>query len=122
MLAEKISTAVSLGEANTRVRDYVDLYTLSGRHELSYATVRAALDATSTYRDVQILPLSDVVGEFASVRQSAYGAFRRRLGPDGDHLPTELQEIVLAITAFVDPLVTGDVGDGRWTPLSRRWE
>jgi hypothetical protein len=122
VLAEKISTAVSLGEANTRVRDYVDLYTLTGRRELSYASVRAALDATTAYRDVQIVPLSDVVGEFAVVRQSAYSAFRRRLGPDGDHLPTDLHEIVLAIAAFVDPLATGEVGNGRWVPFERHWE
>lgn len=122
VLAEKISTSVSLGEANTRVRDYVDLYTLTGRHELSYEAVRAALDATANHRDVQLVPLSDVVGEFAAVRQSAYNAFRRRLGPDGDHLPAELQEIVLAIEAFIDPLVTGDVGQGRWIPATRRWE
>jgi hypothetical protein len=122
VLAEKISTAVSLGEANTRVRDYVDLYTLTGRHELSYATVRAALDATGNYRDVRMVPLSDVVGEFATVRQSAYSAFRRRLGPDGEHLPVELREIVVAIEAFIDPLVTGDVGKGRWAPLARHWE
>ncbi|HEY1573462.1 MAG TPA: nucleotidyl transferase AbiEii/AbiGii toxin family protein [Pseudonocardiaceae bacterium] len=122
VLAEKISTAVSLGEANTRVRDYVDLYTLTGRHALSSETVRAALDATANYRDVQLVPLSAVVGEFSAVRQSAYSAFRRRLGPDGDHLPAELHEIVLAIEAFIDPLVTGDVGQGRWVPSARRWE
>jgi hypothetical protein len=122
VLAEKISTAVSLGEANTRVRDYVDLYTLIRRHELSYATVSAALAATGDYRDVRLVPLSDVVGDFAAVRQNAYSAFRRRLGPDGDHLPTELAEIVQAVEAFVDPLVTGDVGQGRWVPDIRRWE
>jgi len=62
VLAEKICTAVSLGEANTRVRDYVDLYTLTGRHELLYTAVRAALDATGNYRDVELVPLSDIVG------------------------------------------------------------
>jgi hypothetical protein len=105
-----------------RVRDYVDLYTLTGRHELSYEAVRAALDATADHRDVRLVPLSDVVGEFSTGRQSAYNAFRRRLGPDGDHLPAELQEIVLAAEAFIDPLVTGDVGQGRWVPSARRWE
>lgn len=69
-----------------------------------------------------MVPLSEVVGEFAAVRQSAYTAFRRRLGPDGAHLPAELHEIGLAITAFVDPLVTGEVGNGRWAPGVRRWE
>jgi nucleotidyltransferase AbiEii toxin of type IV toxin-antitoxin system len=122
VLAEKIATAVSLGEANTRVRDYVDLYTLTGRHELSSTTVQAALDATANHRDVRLVHLSDVVGEFSATRQNAYTAFRRRLGPDGDHLPAALDEIVLAIEAFVDPLVKGDVGRGRWVPSARHWE
>jgi hypothetical protein len=122
VLAEKISTAVSLGEANTRVRDYVDLYTLTGRHELLYTIVRAALDATGNHRHVRMVPLSDVVGEFATVRQRAYSALRRRLGHDGDHLPAELHEIVGAVEAFIDSLVTGDVGQGRWMPSARRWE
>lgn len=30
VLAEKISTAITLGDANTRVRDYADIYTLTG--------------------------------------------------------------------------------------------
>jgi hypothetical protein len=34
VLAEKIVTAIALGPANTRVRDYTDIYTLTGESEL----------------------------------------------------------------------------------------
>lgn len=44
VLAEKICTAIVLGEANTRVRDYADVHMLTGKHPLSRAAVRAALD------------------------------------------------------------------------------
>lgn len=47
VLAEKTSTAVALGEANTRVRDYADLHTLTGRHTLPYARMREAPLATA---------------------------------------------------------------------------
>jgi hypothetical protein len=80
----------------------ISTYNLTICAGFSYDAVRAALEATSAYRDVQIVPLSGVIGEFATVRQDAYRAFRRKLGPDGEHLPTDLGEIVLAITAFVD--------------------
>jgi Nucleotidyl transferase AbiEii toxin, Type IV TA system len=43
LLAEKIATAINLGAANTRIRDYVDVYTLTGQRELSYQSVREAL-------------------------------------------------------------------------------
>ena len=35
VLAEKIVTALDLGAANTRVRDYADIYTITGAHDLS---------------------------------------------------------------------------------------
>ncbi|PZS38457.1 MAG: hypothetical protein DLM62_13650 [Pseudonocardiales bacterium] len=52
VLAEKTSTAIALGEANTRVRDYADLHTLPGKHRLSHATMHAALAATAAHRGV----------------------------------------------------------------------
>jgi nucleotidyltransferase AbiEii toxin of type IV toxin-antitoxin system len=76
VLAEQIGTAVSLGEANTRIRDYVDIHTVTGRHELSYADVRAALDTTASHRGVPLAPLSDVVGDLAATRRNAYAAVR----------------------------------------------
>jgi Nucleotidyl transferase AbiEii toxin, Type IV TA system len=121
VLAEKVTTAISLGEANTRVRDYADVYTLTGRHELAYQPVREALDVTADYRGVTLVPLSEVVGELAALRQDAYRAFRQRLGPDGDHLPAQLADLVVAAAAFVDPLTTGDVGGGVWSPDVRHW-
>jgi len=42
VLAEKLATAIMLGAANTRVRDYADIYTLTGRHDLTRGAVRAA--------------------------------------------------------------------------------
>jgi hypothetical protein len=47
VLAEEISTAIALGPANTRVRDYADIYTLTGRHVIAHRTVRQALLATA---------------------------------------------------------------------------
>lgn len=121
VLAEKTSTAIALGEANTRVRDYVDVYTLTGKHSIALTTMRAALTATATCRGVVLKPLSDVVGEFSDVRQPAYDAFRRLLGPDGVHLPTNLNEVVADVIKFVDPLVNDDGSTTLWLPADRTW-
>lgn len=48
VLAEKLVTAIDLGAANTRVRDYVDVYVLSDAHSLRCAALRTALIATAT--------------------------------------------------------------------------
>ncbi|WP_086819470.1 nucleotidyl transferase AbiEii/AbiGii toxin family protein [Allokutzneria sp. NRRL B-24872] len=121
VIAEKVSTAIALGEANTRVRDYADLYTLMTKHSLSYASVRAAFDATTSHRGVEPRPLSDVVGSLAELRASAYRAFRKRLGADGAHLPEDFREVVDAALGFVDPLVERQPEGSTWSPTTG-WE
>ncbi|KJK48051.1 abortive infection protein AbiGII [Lentzea aerocolonigenes] len=120
VLAEKTSTAIALREANTRVRDYVDLYTLTGKQAVSYESVRLALDATTRHRGVDVQPLSTVIGDLAGLRQQAYAAFKKRLGPDADHLPDVFGDVVAAVIEFVDPLAGGDVLDV-WDPDARKW-
>ena len=123
VLAEKSSTAIALGEANTRVRDYVDLYVLTGKHRLTHDVMYTALNATMTHRGVTVRPLSEVVGELGALRQSAYQAFRRRLGPDGIELPPTLTEVVSVACGFVDPLVDeATPSSSSWWPESREWK
>ena len=121
MLAEKISTAIALGEANTRVRDYADICTLTGKYPLASAAMRAALRATAGYRQVTLVSLSSVIGALPTTRQAAYHAFRRRLGADGSHLPADLSEVIAAVVAFVDPLVNSQAEPLTWQPTTRHW-
>lgn len=121
VIAEKLMTAVALGVTNTRVRDYADIWTLTGRHPLNRATILRALHATSNYRSTPIEPLSTVIGSLGTDRNTTYVAYRRQLGPDGQHLPRSFQEVVAAVTAFCDPLLTGATTSGRWDPTLRQW-
>ena len=54
VLAEKITTAIGLGPANTRVRDYADIYTLTGIHAINHRTARQALLATAAHRAIAV--------------------------------------------------------------------
>lgn len=121
VLAEKISTAIALGEANTRVRDYADLHVLTGKHTMSFDTMRSALQATTAHRGVPIQPLSEVIGELATLRQDAYGAFRRRLGPDGIQLPGRFTRVVADTIRFVDPITHTERSITVWNSTIREW-
>lgn len=55
VLAEKISTAIALGPANTRVRDYADIYTLIGIRSVTQAAARGALLATAAHRRIDVV-------------------------------------------------------------------
>lgn len=53
VFAEKLNTIISRGVANTRTRDFYDVYTLYAlkKKELNFETLRIALEATSRRRN-----------------------------------------------------------------------
>lgn len=120
MLAEKVATAIALGPANTRVRDYADIYTLTGTQQIAFRVAREALLATAAHRGTPVLPLSEAVGNIADLRSQAFGAYRASLGGAGLHLLTDFRSVVNAVTAFADPL-TADADDSAWQPTERQW-
>ncbi|MCE5289825.1 MAG: nucleotidyl transferase AbiEii/AbiGii toxin family protein [Nocardiaceae bacterium] len=121
VLAEKITTAISLGAASTRVRDWADIYTLIETRTLTCGSVRDALRATASFRGTELVPLSSVIGQLVRLRASTYTAYRRRLGPDGEHLPSQFQDVVDVVVAFVDPVIAGAEDLAHWSASSRSW-
>lgn len=121
VLAEKLTTAITLGAASTRVRDYADIYTLAATQPLNHGSVRAALLATAQFRGTTLRPLSEAVGNLVELRASTYLAYRRSLGRDGEHLPLGLDEVLAAVIPFADPLMFDDPAAGDWNPRLRRW-
>lgn len=87
VLAEELTTAIQLGAANTRVRDYADVWTLTGLHDLDAADLRAALDNTAVHRKITLVPLSTARGDLATAQARTYATYRRRLGQDSGDLP-----------------------------------
>jgi hypothetical protein len=119
ILAEKLSTA--LGPANTRVRDYADIYTLTGRHSVAHRAVRDALLATAAFRGTELVPLSASIDNIVELRGQAYVAYRGRLGAAGRHLPDDLGTVVTEVVAFADELTPTAPATTVWNPLQRRW-
>ena len=110
---------MQLGEANTRIRDYVDLYNLTGTHPAGLPARPAMrswpppLTAASACGHCSI-----AVGQLAPTRAGAYRTYRAGLGTDGTDLPDSLTEVITAVTAFADPLIQ-DVPRHRWNPTTR---
>jgi hypothetical protein len=122
VLAEKICTAVDLGVANTRIRDYTDIWTLTGCHDINGADLALALNATAQHRGVTLSPLSATLGDYGTTRAASYAAYLRRLGPDAEPLPARFAEVVDSVTAFTDPVLDGAMNArGHWLSASRTW-
>jgi Nucleotidyl transferase AbiEii toxin, Type IV TA system len=117
--AEKIVTAIQRGVANTRWRDFGDIWTLSRRHSVSATDLREAIDAVAAYRGAVLSPLAEVLNEYPDLGQARWVAWRRR--SNSDHLPESFADVLDGVFAFADPVV--GVGDttGDWDPRVGRW-
>lgn len=120
VLAEKIVTAIDRGEANTRWRDFADVYTLTRAHSVDGAELAASLAVVAEYRHVE---LSRLLPRLAGMRQRAqpkWLAWRRRTGRESE-LPELFAEVLESLALFADPVLAG-ANPVTWNPGVRRWE
>jgi hypothetical protein len=121
VIAEKLTTAVALGDANTRDRDYADLYRLVANNNLSGVVLAEAVAKTAAYRGVAVRPLSNALTNLGQLRQRAYAAWRRRQGVDKVGYPECFADVLALVAGFADPLLGDDVSSMRWDCQARRW-
>jgi hypothetical protein len=121
VIAEKLSTAIELGDLNTRDRDYGDLYRLLRANVLRADEVSIALEATAAHRRITLRPLSSSISDLPQQRQPSYSAWLRRQGPAASDYPTSFADAVAVITAFADPLISGQARGMHWDPENARW-
>ena len=123
VLAEKLCTAIELGAGNSRLRDYADVWTLTGLHDINGNELAGALDATAAHRGVELRPLLPLIGDYALARASGYAAYLRRLGPDASRLPRTLSDVIDGVVAFADPFLDPTVPHPTWWRSTRReWD
>ena len=119
-IAEKLEAVVDLGLANSRMKDFFDLWILLGSLELDGDAVTKAVRATFARRGTPI-PVDAPIGltpEFAidSNKQKQWAAFVRRVrlteAPD-------LSEVIRRIESFAMPVFRGPARTrwvrGQWT-------
>jgi hypothetical protein len=118
VIAEKADTMMFLGDANTRDRDYGDVYLLSEIHPVRVKPLRQALRTVAEHRHHEVRPLGPLLKTLRETRQQPWEAFCARVGLTG--LPERFSDVVDAVVEFIDGLQKEKVS--RWNPAERRWE
>jgi hypothetical protein len=118
VIAEKADTMMFLGDANTRDRDYGDVYLLSEIHPVEAEPLRQALHTVAEHRHHEVRPLGPLLETLRETRQQPWEAFRARVGLTG--LPERFSDVVDRVVDFLDGLQKDGVS--RWDPAQRRWE
>jgi len=114
-VAEKLEAIVDLGLANSRMKDYFDLWTIASALELDGRTLARAVAATFRRRGTA-LPSAPPVGLMAAfgdddAKQRQWAAFVRRIRiPDAP----PLSEVIGRIAAFLVPVLDAALSDVEW--------
>ncbi len=120
VVAEKFQAMVSLGEVNSRFKDFYDVWFLAQRHPFDATTLGAAISVTFARRGTALpaepTPLSAAFGEDPP-RQTQWAAFLRRTAPP--EAPVGFADVVTGLRQFLQPLVTalragGERSLGTW--------
>jgi hypothetical protein len=118
--AEKIVTAIQRGVANTRWRDFADIYTLARRHDIDAADFATAIHRVAEHRKARLTTLAEVLDGYAELGQTRWAAWRRRQRLD-DRLPLGFDEVLATARAFADPVIGGVVANGSWSAAEQAW-
>jgi hypothetical protein len=121
VLAEKLVTAIARGSANTRWRDFADLYLLTRQHRVVGSDLTEATRRVADYRSVELAPLAEVLGGLAELGQSKWIAWRAKQDLT-DRLPAAFGEVTNAVIAFGDPVTSGAIAAATWKPERTAWE
>jgi Nucleotidyl transferase AbiEii toxin, Type IV TA system len=78
VLAEKIVTALERGTANTRWRDFVDIYVLTGRYAINGQTLKSSMQRVAQFRDAGLVSLRTVLDGYAAIAQSRWRAWLQK--------------------------------------------
>lgn len=120
VIAEKVETMISRGDANTRERDYADVLALSKIHAVEARRLRHALEETAAHRGTQLMPLAQALDTLPTARQRDWRAFLERSGLSA--MPASFEEAVEAVARFGDPVLRDDPDLVRWAPSAGEWE
>ncbi|MGI8482703.1 MAG: nucleotidyl transferase AbiEii/AbiGii toxin family protein [Thermomicrobiales bacterium] len=121
VLAEKTVTAVQRGPANTRWRDFADLVLLGSQNEISGRDFCRSLRVVADYRQVQLLPLKQVLDGIADRAQRQWSIWRRKQQLE-NQTAEYFQDVLDACSTLCDPAIMGTATDLDWVPSEYAWQ
>lgn len=118
--AEKLVTTVQRGAANTRWRDFVDIYALSRRHDVNGAELTSATMQVAEHRETRLMSLAEALGDYPTQSQRRWAIWLRKQRLDNQY-PHEFDQLINAIGEFADPVLLDDVAGRTWNAARLRW-
>lgn len=120
VLAEKIVTALERGTANTRWRDFVDIYVLTGRFAIKAQALKSSMQHVAQFRNAELALLRTALSGYAAIAQTRWRAWLRKQQLDNS-IPTDFSIVLERVVSFADPLIVQREAQGDWHPIQGKW-
>ncbi|MEW6429347.1 MAG: nucleotidyl transferase AbiEii/AbiGii toxin family protein [Thermodesulfobacteriota bacterium] len=103
-IAEKFEAMIKLGELNSRMKDFYDIWLLSRQFGFTGARLRVAISETMQNRGTIISPeITALSDSFLAMKVGQWGAFHRRMNQG--NVPADFSVIIGQLRSFLLPIV-----------------
>ena len=103
-ISEKLEAMVKLGELNSRMKDFYDIWLLSKHFAFDGANLAEAIRMTFERRGTKLPIQVEAFAEpFIEAKQAQWAAFWKRL--QQDHVPASFGEVTASVDRFLSPIV-----------------
>jgi predicted nucleotidyltransferase component of viral defense system len=125
VIAEKFQAGVYLAEANSRMKDFYDIYELSQSFNFDGATLYEAVKETFEHRKTEMLETPTIFkDDFATMpdKQIQWQAFQNRVGVDtGKGFPAVMSAIQSFLRPVYNAIYHDTVFSGKWVKQTGVW-
>lgn len=116
-IAEKFEAMVKLGEINSRMKDFYDIWILSRQFDFTGKDLAQAIQLTFNQRKTDLpVNLEQFSIDFAATKQTQWAAFKNKLKQE--FIPNNLIEIFEHHNVFLSPIITSiqlnQIPPSRW--------
>lgn len=117
LISEKFEAMVNLGDLNSRMKDFFDIWTLCRQCDFDGETLAEAIRRTFRQRETEIPEKARCFSEeFTEKKQAHWRTFHKRI--KREDIPADFREIVTEVQRFLEPVASA-VRDGH--PVSMEW-
>jgi predicted nucleotidyltransferase component of viral defense system len=119
VIAEKFEAMVSLGEVNTRYKDFYDLWRIACTERLEATLLRQALESTFARRGTRLEQAGALLANASgsAARQQQWAIYQRKTDPNA---PLAFEAVQRVIRVWLEPVVRG-AATGVWEATSMTW-
>jgi hypothetical protein len=124
VIAEKFQAMLALGELNSRMKDFYDIWLLARQFEYDKMVLAEAIAQTLHDRHTALPNEVSAFSErFIAAKRGQWQAFRTRLGQE--HVPVDFADVITTLRVFLSPFLVekraGTSDANVWVP-SGSWQ